>query len=202
MTSNDSIGLVLLAAGSASRMGEPKQLLIIDGKPMVRRAAEAALASRCRPVIIVVGAYQDRVRQALAGLPVTIAPNPDWAAGMGSSIHTGIRHLPDSASAAILALADQPLITGAIYDDLIRRTSETGLPIIASRYAGTAGVPVLFDRTYFSKLLELEPSQGCKGIIVANPADCFLLDCPAAEIDVDTPESYRQFLREPAPARG
>lgn len=176
-------------------MGEPKQLLPIGGIPMVRRATVAALASLCRPVVVVVGANADAVTAALEGLPVSIAINPAWASGMGTSIQAGIRSLPESVDGAVLALADQPLITSDIYDDLVRLASEAGRPIVASRYAGTVGVPVLFSRAYFPNLLALAPSQGCKGVIQANLANALLVDCPDAEVDVDTRESYEQLAQ-------
>jgi molybdenum cofactor cytidylyltransferase len=193
LTGGDT-GLILLAAGMSSRMGEPKQLLQVGGRPMVRHAAQAALMSDCKPIVVVVGAYEEQVRQALAGLPVIIAVNPDWREGMGSSIQAGIRALPETcAGGAILALADQPLITARVYNDLLQRAEHTGKPVVASQYADTVGVPVLFRRTFFPNLMALEPSQGCKGIILGHPAESLLVDCPEAEVDIDNAADYHNL---------
>src|SRR5947199_10804400 len=85
------VGLLLLAAGGSARMGAAKQLLRCEGQTLLRRAAETALASVCRPVIVVLGARCDALRPELHGLPVEITENPDWALGMGSSISAGVQ---------------------------------------------------------------------------------------------------------------
>lgn len=181
--------LILLAAGASTRMGRPKQLLPYRGVPMVRRAAMVALASLCRPVIVVTGANAEAVGAALDGLPVTLVFNAEWEGGMGTSIGAGLRALPVEVDSAVLALADQPLITAEIYNSLL---GEPGCDIVAARYAGTVGVPVLFRRRYFAELLALPASQGCKGVILAHREACRFVDCPEAEVDVDTPEGYRR----------
>lgn len=192
-------GLILLAAGMSSRMGESKQLLPVGGRPMVRHAAQAALASDCNPIVVVVGAYEKEVRQALAGLPVLIAANPNWSEGMGSSIQAGLAALPDTcAGGAILALADQPLITAKIYNDLLQRARQSGKPIVAAQYAGTVGVPVLFRRSFFPNLMALQPSQGCKGVILSHLSESELVTCPEAEVDIDNAADYRRLTDAPA----
>ncbi|MGJ5817262.1 nucleotidyltransferase family protein [Paludibaculum fermentans] len=185
------IAAILLAAGNASRMGSPKQLMEFGGKPLLRRAAETALASQCSLVIAVLGAHASAVGQALKELPVTIVENDQWAEGMGTSIQAGLRAaVKAGADAVILTLADQPLVLAEFLDRLIDIHRESGRPIVAARYAGTVGVPVLFSKEYFSKLTALRPAQGCKGVILADPGNAFLVDCPEAEFDVDTPQDF------------
>jgi len=87
----------------------------------------------------------------------------------------------------ILGLADQPLITAAVYNRLVQTHRQTGRPIVTSEYAGTVGVPVFFARAYFPNLLALGPDQGCKGLILKNLDDALKLPCPEAETDIDTP---------------
>lgn len=186
-------GLILLAAGASTRMGQAKQLLPYRGVPMVRHAATVALESSCRPVIVVTGANAKAVSAALDGLPVTIAFNAEWEGGMGTSIGAGLRALPQDVDAVILALADLPLISAGIYDSL----TEGDAGIVAARYAGTVGVPVLFRRPYFAELLSLPPSKGCKGVILAHRDVCRFVDCPEAEVDVDTPDAYRRVFAGP-----
>ena len=190
----DNIAIVLLAAGKSSRMGSPKQLLDFHGQPLVRHAALAALGSQCRPVIIVCGAFEEMVRAALSDLPVTIAPNPLWEKGIGTSIQAGLSALPETASAAILTLGDLPLLTAATYDHLASLHRGTGKPIVAAEYAETVGVPVLFARSAFGDLMRLQPDQGCKGIILRNSAEAIRMACPEAEVDVDTPVDHTSLL--------
>lgn len=185
---------ILLAAGNASRMGTPKQLLDYGGKALLRHAAETALASRCSKVIAVLGASAPEVSPVLDGLPVTILVNPRWAEGMGTSIQAGVRAAAESgAEAVILMLADQPLVSSGFLDRLIDVHIASGQVIVSARYAGTVGVPVLFARQYFDSLQALLPSQGCKGLILANPGNAYLVDCPEAEFDIDTPEDYERL---------
>jgi molybdenum cofactor cytidylyltransferase len=110
---------------------------------------------------------------------------------MGTSIQAGLRALESSGvDGAILALADQPFVTSEFLSELVATHRETGKPIVASRYSGTAGVPAFFARKAFPLLLALKPDQGCKGVILGHPEDAVLMDCPEACIDIDTPEDY------------
>jgi molybdenum cofactor cytidylyltransferase len=184
--------LVILAAGSSSRMGSAKQLLSYQGKPLIRHAAETALASICRPVIVVLGANAASIRHALINLDLTVVENPRWEEGMGTSIGVGLREAQArGAEAVLLALADQPFITSEIYNDLVAQCESTGKPIVTSQYAGTVGVPVLFRASHFQPLLDLPAAQGCKGVILAHGADALRIPCPEAEMDVDTPADYQ-----------
>lgn len=200
----DEFGFVLLAAGSATRMGQPKQLLDFGGVPLVRHAAMEAMASGCSPVVVVCGAQGDAIASALAGLPVLIAHNTRWEEGMGTSIQCGIQELarcaPD-AKGMILSLADQPLLDRETFRLLVETQHRTGEPIVSSAYGGTVGVPVLFCREIFAQLLSLPASQGCKGVIQRNSAMAAMVDCPDALADVDTPEDYQRVLTEFAARR-
>lgn len=185
-----AVGLVLLAAGSSSRMGTPKQLLPFRGKPLVRHCAEIALAA-FQPLITVVGASAPEVEAALAGLPVQIVHNKLWEQGIGASIQAGVRRAAElGLEGVVLSLADLPLVTAKYLSGLLEKQGTSGELIVASRYAGTVGVPALFSRQYFPHLLGLEPTQGCKGIIMSNGESAILVDCPAAEFDIDTPHDY------------
>lgn len=192
--------IVLLAAGESSRMGSPKQLLPFAGRPLLRHAAESALASRASGVIVVLGARAPQLRPVLEGLPLEIVENPEWSQGMGSSIRAGIlaaaSHHP---AGAILALADQPFVTPETYNRLIAARDRSALPIVAAQYAGTAGVPALFAADLFPALATLPPTQGCKSLILRHPTRTFLLPCPEAETDLDTPYDYARLAATPIP---
>jgi len=191
-TEMNNIALVLLAAGGSTRMGSPKQLLSYNGQPLIRHAAQTALASGCDPVIVVLGSHIAEIRAALEGLDVVVVENAEWEAGMGTSICAGISGAEImGCEGAILALADQPLITAEILQHLVDEHQETGRPIIASEYAGTVGVPVFFTREFFADLKALHPTEGCKGVILAHLDRSIRILCPEAETDIDTPGDYQ-----------
>ena len=197
-----AIGVVLLAAGGSGRMGTPKQLLEFGGKPLVRHSAEVALAA-FESLIAVVGASAAEVEAALAGLPVQVVHNARWKDGVGTSIQAGVRRAEELGLEGVVLLpADQALVTAEHLSALREKQGTSGKPIVASRYAGTVGVPVLFARQYFPHLLRLEPAKGCKGIILSNEQHTLLVDCQAAEFDVDTPHDYASLAsHDAAPGR-
>jgi molybdenum cofactor cytidylyltransferase len=157
------VGLVILAAGSSSRMGQPKQLLPYDGESLVRRSARLGLLSGCFPVTVVLGANHLLIGTELEDLPVFVTENPDWEAGMASSIRAGLAHtlhvLP-TVAAVIIALCDQPLITPAFLHGLTEVFTAVEKPIVATRYGNTTGVPALFGRELFDALEQLTGRKG------------------------------------------
>ena len=183
-------------------MDTPKQFLPFRGKPLVRHCAEVALAA-FQPTIAVVGASVAKVEAALAGLPVEVVHNERWEHGVGTSIQAGVRRAAElGLDGVVLSLADQPLVTPEHLSALREKQAISGKPIIASRYAGTVGVPALFSCQYFPHLLRLGPTQGCKGIIVSNEQDTILVDCQAAEFDIDTPADYASLASNDAASKG
>lgn len=186
---------MLLAAGESRRMGSPKQLLDVDGIPMLRRAALCALAASMDPVIVVCGAARDDVRLTVADLPLRVVDNTRWQEGVGSSIHAGLgaamEHDPD---AVVVALGDQPLLTPATFTSLATAWQREGTPVVASEYSGTVGAPALFAKSMFANLLALPADQGCKKVILQMPAHLVSrCACPDAAVDIDTPDEYARF---------
>ncbi len=196
---SDSTALILLAAGGSLRLGRPKQLLEYQGQTLLRRAAETALASRCRPVVVVLGAESERCREALRGLPVSIVVNSEWKEGMSTSIRLGISTLensPSRISAAILCVCDQPLLTPDILNALCEKYAATGLPMAAAEYAGDLGVPALFSADLFDKLKSLSGSDGARRLLRENPAAVASVPFPGGERDVDTPADSARLSEE------
>ena len=181
------IGAVILAAGSSSRLGQPKQLLQHEGRTLVRGTAEAALAAGCDPVAVVVGAECEKVAAALRDLAVLIVPNEDWQRGLGTSIRAGVARLGES-DALLLLVCDQPKVDAGLLRQLIARQQQTGQPMVATSYAGTHGVPALFARSCFEQLLSLGEESGAKTLLLARPAEVATVEFPAAALDIDTPE--------------
>jgi molybdenum cofactor cytidylyltransferase len=187
------IGLMLLAAGSSRRMGRPKQLLEYKGKTLLRRAAEEALNSDCRPVVVVLGNYIRRCAAELQGLNVTFAINRAWAAGMGSSIHCGLRAilgLSPNVEAIVIMLCDQPLVEAQDLRQLIDAFAVSGAEVCASRFGETFGPPCLFSKSLFPKLLAIDESAGAKSLITGNVA---WVECDRARTDVDTREDWENL---------
>jgi molybdenum cofactor cytidylyltransferase len=183
---------VILAAGPSRRMRSPKQLLEVEGRSLLRGAALTALSSSCRPVIAVLGAHADRVGRELLGLDVTVVRNEDWEDGLGSSVRCGIeavRRAP-GVDSAVLMLCDQPLVTPALIEQLVAAHRQGNVRIVACEYAGTVGVPALFDRAVFEELTALRGDAGAKQVIARHGADVVRVPFPGAAFDVDTPDDF------------
>ncbi|MHA3770224.1 nucleotidyltransferase family protein [Verrucomicrobiota bacterium sgz303538] len=194
------IGLILLAAGGSRRLGQPKQLLAFEGRTLLRRAAEAACGSICRPVVVVLGAEYERCTQELVGLPATIVLNPHWSEGMAGSIRIGldflIGHAPQTA-AAVLCLCDQPHLTGAILDALVSTYIATAKPIIASEYDGVLGAPALFAASFFTDLRALRGEEGARRLFKRASDEVATVSFEGGKYDVDTLDDYQRLCTSP-----
>lgn len=191
------IGAVILAAGSSSRMGSPKQTLQFLGKSLLRRATLAALGAGCRPIIVVTGAYAELSRRELDGLDVREVLNTRWATGMASSIRAGVEGLVGGDAdvvAAILLLCDQPHVTSDVISGIVAAHHATGKPVIASAYGGSFGVPALFGRTLFGELTRLEGMSGAKEVIKRHASEALFLPFRGGEVDVDTPDDFSRLI--------
>ncbi|MDY7226276.1 nucleotidyltransferase family protein [Hyalangium rubrum] len=177
---------VVLAAGGSSRLGRPKQLLVHEGRTLVRRVAEAAVAAGLSPVVVVLGARAEEVASELAGLPVRTVHNPAWEAGMGSSLHVGVRALGEPVDAALVMLCDQLRVDAAHLQALAETFARTGAPIVASGYGDTRGVPALFARSVFPELEALGADQGARGVIAHEPSRVVEVALPGGVEDIDT----------------
>ena len=191
-----NIGLIILAAGSASRMGEPKQLLTYQGRSLIRHAVEVALNSVCQHVVVVLGAYAEQIKPEVENLAIKLVENTIWSEGMSSSIRAGINALEENnpkLNAAIITLADQPLISAEVFNRLVEAYQNTGKFIIASAYADVVGVPALFDRTLFPELINLQGDRGAKALTSKYTNNLISISVPEATIDIDTPDDYKNI---------
>jgi molybdenum cofactor cytidylyltransferase len=185
------VGLILLAAGASTRLGRSKQLLIYQGKTLLRRAAESAVASPCRPVIVVTGALHAELLPELHDLDVSTEQNEDWPKGMGTSVRTGVRALhrlrPD-AGAAVIMLCDQPFVTAGILRLLVDLHRAGPQAVIASAFAGTHGPPCLFPASWFASLLAMPDGQGAKPLLAQAAArgELISITFPEGQTDIDT----------------
>ena len=192
-----NIGLIILAAGKASRMGKPKQLLTYQGSSLISHAVKIGLNSNCRPVIVVLGAYKEQVKPQIDKLPIEIIENSDWETGMSSSIRAGINAINQSNSnldSVIIALADQPLISEAVFNQLIKEYRDTNNKIIAAAYDDIVGVPALFNQTLFLELMDIEGDRGAKSLMGKYQDEVLTIPIPEAAIDIDTQDDYEKLL--------
>lgn len=191
-------GAVILAAGSGSRMGTTKQLLRIDGRSLVRRAADAAIEAAFQPIVLVTGADSQSVAAEVSGLPVRTALNSNWSAGIGSSIRCGISSLleidPTISGAAIL-LCDQPRLNADILWRLRDAHEKACKPMAACQYAGTVGPPCCFDRSMFEELSNISDADGAKRLLMADLAKVAIVPWPDGTFDLDTPEDWNRLIR-------
>ena len=191
-----SVALLLLAAGASTRMGRPKQLLPYHGRTLLRHAAETAVATGCAPIVLVTGALHDALVDEIDDLPIQTVHNPEWQSGMASSIRTGLMAVA-GASAVLIMLTDQPLVTPELLMQLLARQQQTQAPIVAATYGDTVGVPAVFDQTMIPRLLQLQGQQGANRLISRLGDAVGRVPFPAGLLDVDTPEEYAALLAQP-----
>jgi len=194
------IAAVLLAAGRSTRMGGPNKLLAeIGGRPLVRIAAEQALASRARPVIVVTGHQRDKVEAALKGLDIRTVHNPNFAEGLSTSVKTGLAAVPETTDGAVVCLADMPQVTAPLIDKLVAAFDpERGALVVIPTIDGKRGNPVVWARRFFPELMGLDGDVGARHLIGRYPeavAEVPLTDT-AALVDVDTPEAFDRVKAE------
>lgn len=186
---SDESAVVILAAGGSRRLGQPKQLVEIEGQSLVRRAAESALSAGSGSVHVVVGAEVDRVRAALEGLPVELVVNEAWREGVASSIRAAIdaierRDRP--VETLLLMLCDQPGVSGDVLRRLLDAYRMTRAPVVASRYPEGPGVPALFHAELFPALKSLDGDVGARELIRHLDRDVVTIPFAMAD-DIDTP---------------
>jgi molybdenum cofactor cytidylyltransferase len=196
------VAAIVLAAGRSSRMGGANKLLTeIEGLPMVTRAVDVALASRARPVIVVVGHDAPRLRAAIGDRPVTLIENPAYASGMASSLKAGIVALPVDIDGALVCLADMPQVGPQTLDRLIAAFNPLeGRAICVPSWDAKRGNPVLWAKSFFPEIASLAGDVGARHLIgqygelvaeVPMPDDGVLLD-------IDTPEALLRYRQRPA----
>jgi molybdenum cofactor cytidylyltransferase len=186
-------GIVILAAGSSTRLGQPKQLLEFQGTSLVQRIAQIAVNAVKKPVVVMLGANYSLIHAHLTDLPVHIVYNPDWPQGMTSSIRKGLMALlsiSPETEGVIFAVCDQPYITPGLFQEMISVGSKSQKSIVACLYNNVPGTPVLFKKDFFDRLLALKDSEGARKIIQSHPESVETVPFPHGIFDVDTMQDY------------
>ena len=193
-----TIAAIVLAAGRGTRFGrEPKMLAEFEGKPLVVRVAEAALETEAEPVIVVVGHEREAVSAALAGLRVTIVDNPDYAAGLSTSLKAGFAALPQEAEAAAVLLGDMPQIGTALLDWLIKAWRSSNSPAaLVPTFEGRRGNPAVLSKDLAPAIARLSGDTGA-GRLLRSLQDVVEIDMgdPAVTRDADTPQELAEIAQ-------
>jgi molybdenum cofactor cytidylyltransferase len=191
------VAALVLAAGQSRRMGPVNKLTAdVDGRPMVVRAVDAALASGARPVIVVTGHEAEKVRAALTGKPVTFVHNPDYAEGLSTSLVRGIDAVPAEADGAVVCLGDMPRISGSLIDRLIAAFNPLeGRSVVVPTFRGKRGNPVVWARRHFAGMRRLAGDVGARHLIGENEDQVAEVEGPDDAVlhDVDTPEALARL---------
>lgn len=184
------VGILLLAAGNSSRLGQSKQLVEVNGMPLLRKSAITALQTNY-PVLVVLGAQANEHQKVIADLKTEVVLNPDWRLGMGSSLKTGLNLLVEkypALQAVLVLVCDQPYLTTTHLNTLIHKLETESQAIIASAYADTWGVPAIFRKELFTNLLQVADAAGARKIIQQLSDQVHSVKFENGEIDLDTPQ--------------
>jgi molybdenum cofactor cytidylyltransferase len=192
---------VILAAGASRRMGEPKQLLPVHGRPLLEAALAAACESRVDEVVVVLGAHADAIRRTVRLGRARVVLNPAYAEGMSTSLRAGIASLGSHVARAVVILGDQPDISAEVVDLLLDAHAASGLPAAALSFDGLLHPPVVLAREMWGEIESLEGDVGCRALVRAHPelVAAVAADRPGGHpVDIDTREDFERLAADPA----
>lgn len=192
------VGFVLLAAGEASRMGMPKQLLVHQKEPLIRYMAQLLLKLN-HPVVVVLGARAKLIRPVIEDLPLQVVVNKDWQLGMGTSVLAGLEVFMDM-DGILFCVVDQPYLNEKLLRTFLEafdQLTENDLGILAARYEnGRLGVPALFSKKWFEALEKVTPEEGARKIIRREQDKLLAIEFPEGLFDLDRPEDWEEFRKK------
>jgi molybdenum cofactor cytidylyltransferase len=194
---NSQIGAVVLAAGMSSRMGEPKQLLLLGERTVLGQTLENIRGARVDEIVLVLGFVAETITQQIAVERVKIVINPQYREGMASSLRAGLAALNPDINAAFIVLADQPFVRPAVLDQIIDRYIESRAQIAIPTFRGFRGNPVLLDRSVFPEVMALTGDIGCRAIFGSHTEG--IVKVPVGDIgillDIDNKEDFDRLQR-------
>ncbi len=191
--------ILILAAGSASRMGRPKQLLPFGESHLLDNAINHAVEAGFGPIFCVLGANYNAIAKTLDTQLLTLVFNEKWKEGLGSSIAKGVDFIQQkdlNTEAILIILADQPLVDVSYLNSIHSLSKKHPDTIIASDYGDFSGVPALFPKSYFEELKALKGDSGAKKLLNGNIKNLMLVEANNKLKDIDTPQEYQAILKE------
>lgn len=187
-----SVAAIILAAGSSSRLGQPKQLVKVGSETLLERTIRLANEAGASPVIVVLGANRDRI---LAEISITGAVpifNEQWEQGMATSIHAGLAFFDSTeleVTGALMMACDQPRTSANQLRELLAAFSKNDSEkIVVSAYAEILGIPAVFPVNIFPELRKLQGDRGARGLFAHPRYPLVIQSFDGGEIDIDRPE--------------
>jgi molybdenum cofactor cytidylyltransferase len=182
------VAAIIVAAGASTRLGQPKQLVWVDGEPLLQRAIRCAQQAGASPVFVVLGADRELIRNAIDFGGASIVVNEDWEEGLACSIRVGVQVAAGSAG-VLLMTCDQPRVTAAYLRAMIEKFEDRSEPtLIASTYAGVRGTPAIFPREAEGALLALRGDRGARVLLQQPTWPVISIPLEGGELDIDRPE--------------
>jgi CTP:molybdopterin cytidylyltransferase MocA len=178
-------GAVVLAAGASTRLGRAKQLIDIEGEPLLRRATRRVLATGPGDCIVVLDHDAERIGKVLDGLDVRVLRIRDADTGMAASLRAGLISLDASCAGALVVLTDQPALTADHLEALCAAWRAAPERAAASAYAGVLGVPAVLPRAWFEEIIALRGDAGARALLRARSDDVTALAAPELAVDID-----------------
>lgn len=188
-------GVLILAAGSSSRLGTPKQLLKFQEETLLSKTIKSAQEAISGPVLVVLGSHSDLIKSSLKIDGIRWIVNQNWESGMASSLHEGLTFLEENydPDQVLVLLSDQPFVSTELIHQLMTEKGKTAKGIAACSYADTIGVPAIIEKKYFSELLNLKGDQGAKKVIKQHLDDLVQIPFGKGNIDIDTQADWENF---------
>jgi molybdenum cofactor cytidylyltransferase len=189
-------GVLILAAGAATRMQRAKMLLPFADTTILKHIIQQAKSILPCSICLVSGCYHTEIIKGVDAEKVAIVFNENWQDGMASSIKKGMAFLLQTEpllNAVLIVVSDQPYINANLLQQMIALQIASGKGIVAAEYKGVFGTPVLFTESYFIALQQLTGDKGARSIVQNAFADMASIDFALGEIDIDTPEDYERL---------
>jgi molybdenum cofactor cytidylyltransferase len=184
---------IVLAAGTSSRLGRPKQLLDLAGKPVLRHVIETLSEANVDEVVVVLGHRAGEIRSAIQGAAARVVVNPDYEAGQSTSLRAGLNAAGERSRAAVILLGDQPGVRPASVSAVILAWRDRGALAVQASYSGVPGHPVLFDRSIWPEISQAEGDEGARTALAGHPQWRTLVEVGGdPPLDIDTEDDYER----------